>query len=278
MKKAVFYGNCQMDGLVYFLRKTSFVKDYDVTIFHNWRLMLNEEETGQQLIDAAKSCDLLLYQPTREFACRDGTLVPSTDDLGASVVSGVRVSKAYQFNHGFFPVVKHGCWKSSAQVADIAGSYLTHPPSQVKDKMFRALNAGTLNFGCAARFIACLAEQTRREIFCSIKMGLWILANCQRVRLFNTTNHPSSALYLAIIREFLSEFEHGRYYDEGEALTYDGPNDANIPMGVYPTSPQAIAELSLEYAADPNAHEYLRERLEELIKEASEGVKVTWQA
>lgn len=276
MKNCVIFANCQGSGLAHFLRKTQFAEHYVIEVWHNFQLILAEQEADAMLSNL-KEADVFIYQPTVEFKSKSGQRIPSTDEILDAHIpfDCVRASFAYNFNHGFFPAVKHGDWKSGRKVAEIADCYLSHPPFHVKDRMFRELNAGTLTFDCALRFLTCLIEQQRRERGVSLPMAGWISDNFQKERLFNTENHPSPALYIALAKAFLQGFDHGRFYTED--LAYGGepfyPNET-----VYPVSPQAVRELNLLYGPDPDGHDWVRARLEELMKDVAEGVKVSWQA
>src|SRR5687767_15030851 len=102
----VCYSNCQGGAAVHFLKKTPMAEHYDFEVYANYRLILGEQ-SPRQMFNHAAQCDLFLYQPTGEIY---GIL--GTEELIHSVVpkSAQKISMAYNFNTGFFPIVLHGKW------------------------------------------------------------------------------------------------------------------------------------------------------------------------
>lgn len=280
MKKlCTLYGNCQMDGCRHFLAKTRMGGDYEFQTFHNWRLMLNEEETAKELLHFAKESDVFIYQPCRGFECKDGTKVPATDAMN---VTGKKISTAYLFNHGFFPMVKVGDgwdgWITSEQVKskmralhknkdEYAGRFI------IMEYLGSGLQESSahrdLNFDCARRFIECLAEQARREEETDIKMVPFILQNYRKRRLFLTYNHPTTALFLNLAFEVMDRIYPGWKAGSdpicGDTAVW-GENEANM-NGVMPIHPAVVRELGLEYQPTDHSIEYYRDLLEQMMRE-----------
>src|SRR2546430_14436136 len=107
--KILLYGNCQMDGLLHYLKQTSFGKANTFDVFHNFRLILGEQ-SRDDFWKALNDAELVIYQPTSNLTCKDGRMIPDTRTLLA--VSPKRIAVGYAFNHGFFPLVKHGEWQT----------------------------------------------------------------------------------------------------------------------------------------------------------------------
>jgi len=219
--------------------------------------MLDEVDPQAMLQDAARA-DVFLYQPTDAFESRAGFNVPSTDEIKNLLLpdSCQSISLAYQYNDGFFPLVKHGDWKTGQRAKELAAisSY----------RLFAAYNAD-LTYDCARRFVECLAEQSRREQTCDIKMVPFILSMYRGARLFLTENHPSSLMFCHLAQLIYIMLET-KEPDVTKMITTN-ENEANLPMGIHPTHQSVVDELGLEYPADERAHEFYREWLEQYLKE-----------
>lgn len=280
MKKlCTLYGNCQMDGCRHFLAKTRMGEEYEFQTFHNWRLMLNEEETAKELLHFAKESDVFIYQPCRGYECKDGTKVPSTDKIITTLASRAKsISYAYQFQTGFFPIIKVGDgWDGW-----ITGEHVKKRLREVIKGHYNGAAGMTidyysdhLQFDCARRFIECLAEQARREEETDIKMVPWILQNYRKQRLFLTYNHPTSALfaelakriYCVVFDALTDHFDGVRLIDwYGKEIPWTGENEANM-NGVMPIHPAVVRELGLEYQPTDNSIEYYRDLLEQMMRE-----------
>lgn len=290
MKKlAILYGNCQMDGIRHFLAKSRMGDEYIFQVFHNWRLMLNEEETGAQLLEASHACDVFIYQPCRGFSCQDGTVIPPTDQLSlpARSIDGRKaISFAYLLNHGFFPLIKVGAgwdgWWTGEGVKTRVREFLKGTPNG-GGGMTIDYFADKLPYDCARRFIECLAEQSRREQETDIKMVPFILENYRKRRLFLTYNHPTSALFEQLTRQIIAllveseslwecvapittENRGSSIADRIKGLSWSDDNEANM-NGVQPVHPAVCRELGLEYQPTDNAIEYYQGLLEQMMRE-----------
>lgn len=229
MKKAVFYMNCQA-ALVHFLKKTKMAEHYEFCVYHNYQLILREQSPEAFMRDAAKA-DLFVFQPTGEIY---GIL--GTDVLCADVVpkDALKLSCAYCFNTGFFPIVKHGRWwtgKSILREAQLGSTTLV-----------QAFDRDTLFYDCAERFEDNLTEQMRREETCDIKLGEWIRQNYQTEHLFLLCNHPASALLVELARRILRAVNPAWDHE----IPYYHTNEVQLP-GHHAVHYATIRELKLFY-------------------------------
>lgn len=268
--KVCLYTNCQGDGIVHFLRKTSLAKDCRFVVYHNWQLIMGEQRP-ENLIQDAMDCDAFVYQPTPSV--KHGVL--STEDMIEKVVpsKALKISFAYWYNHGFFPIIKHPAgWITGRAVETLARPWTTcdHTRSAYRNQFFQAYNSGGMHFDCARRFAECLAEQSRREQSCDVKLVPFILERFQEERLFLVENHPASPLLREGARQIADlltswsppELMPSAHYPE---------NDAAIPGGCYPIHPAAVDELGLKYGAGSD-YDWYRAVLEEYFD--SHGISV----
>lgn len=176
------FANCQGLGLAHFLRKANF--PFEIRTFENYRFILKEQDPAE-FKELAKRADVFIYQPTH----------PKYDDLCAqNIVDGVlpkhckTVSFPYLFNSGIAPLLEHG--------QDICGAEYVRALMDVcsNEEILQRYEDGTINFGMTARFLACAAEQARREVFCDIKMAPWMVDNRHLFLMF-TANHPTSHVF-----------------------------------------------------------------------------------
>lgn len=229
--KICIYANCQGDGVAHFIRQVH--PSWDVRVHHNWQILMGETSEVDLMRDAA-DCDVFIYQPTD--ALKHGML--STEEMVAQTVPRHArfISFAYQFNTGFFPIVKHGKWWTGDMVMNMArnGYGLATP-----------FDNDGLIYDCARRFAENLAEQEDREKNCTVKMVPWILENYQSKHLFLLCNHPASELFVGLAGKIL--FELGP--EMCGRMTYNTPNDANLP-GYHAVHKAVKRELGLMYEPD----------------------------
>jgi hypothetical protein len=272
MKKlVVFYTNCQSQGIVHFLRKTYLEEYCHFVRQNNWQLIMGEQDVDNFLAILQRA-DAVIYQPTAEHKCTNGFLMPNTETLLEMYVQpkAHRMSFAYQFNDGFFPLVKHGVWKTSPDL--IAKMVATRRNPILQDAIYQQYNAGLLTFDCARRFAECLAEQNRREEVedVDIQMAPFILQRFQRDQLFISENHPASALYEELACQIGNDlrffFQLQDDFPEIGSIPYSSPNECNMP-GEMPVHEAVVKELGLRYPATEKAHEYYRTKLDELFRD-----------
>lgn len=249
----VSFSNCQGGAILHFLKKTRLVDHFRFTQVNNWQIILGEQPRDL-LYESLRTADVLFYQPTGEFHCVDKEIVPPVDKLIAEFVpkGALKIAWAYQFNHGFFPFLNVGPgadgWIVSREIrkwiaADRVGFFCAYDDGPV-----------SVHYDCALRFVECLAEQSRREQECDIRMVPFILQNFAKHRLFLTQNHPTSFLLTEMAVRV-----YGRLgYDLPgalEAMRTDNPNEANLP-GTLAVHPAVVEELGLRYPADTDLSQF----------------------
>jgi len=258
MKKLlVSYSNCQGSGALFFLKRTHLAEEYEMRQWNNWQCMLDEVDPQAMLKDATQA-DVFLYQPTDRFESRAGFNVPSTDEIKSLLVpDGCQcISFAYAYNDGFFPLLKHGDWKTGNRAKELAAIS--------PYRLFAAYNAD-LTYDCARRFVECLSEMSKREQLCDIKMVPFILNTYRDTRLFLNENHPSSFMFCHLAQQIYIQIK-SESPDVTKMLTAD-ENEVNLPMGINPTHQSVVNELGLRYLADERAHEFYRNWFEQYLKE-----------
>ena len=250
MKLMCSYSNCQGRGLVYFLRKSVMADYYEFVHYDNFRIILGEQSPADLNKDAAR-CQVFIYQPTP--ALKYGSL--STEEMCTNVVplDAFKVSFAYGFNHGFYPLVHHGSWRTSRQVLNLVKA--------CPQELLEAYDQDRLEFDCFNRMIECLNEQRERETAMDVKMADWVLENFKRQQLFICENHPASAYFAELAGRVLKHLEPAWQQE----LPFASENDAGLPCGML-VAPQVTKELELDYPAQPGAKAYFRKKLQELIK------------
>lgn len=248
------YSNCQGDGLAHFMKQTSFGGYYDVSIWHNWQMIMKEQDP-LAMIEDVKRAEVFIYQPATKL---EGA--PSTEDLCENYLPkhSKRISFPYLYNHGFFPWLKIN---DSGLDGWIAGEEVKNrirkPHGQ--PTLYQSYNDGSLHHDCARRFLECLAEQARREQPLDVKMVPFILGQYREHRLFLSENHPTSALYVGLafrVLELLNIFE---------PLSWASNNDAKM-NGEMPYHVDVVRELGLKFAPDASAHLYYQESLERMAR------------
>lgn len=277
MKKlCLLYGNCQMDGVAHFLRKTRMADDFDFVIVHNWQLMMGEQ-LPKVLYESLPKAHVVVYQPCRGYDCRDKSQVPGTHELLNRAPRAKGISFAYQFNHGFFPLVKlsdgRNGWITSDQVKRrVDGIDRRDPIGFSRARVIVDYQSGNLAFDCCRRFIECIAEQGRREKETDVRMVPWIVQEYRRQRLFLTHNHPTSALFAELATQIhfhvYGGVETAMSARVGEMRIANCDENEAKMNGVMPLHPAVVNEMGLEYFPTDGATEYYRTQLEQMIKES----------
>lgn len=251
MKKLfVSYANCQSIGICHFLKKTPMAQHYDFKLWNNWQIVLKEQDPAGLLEDAERA-DVFLYQPTDAMY---GAL--STGVFCNEVVPKdcIKISYPYIFNTGFFPIVKSGKFWT--------GDWWLHMAKESPENLVKLYDNGMMQpFDCARRFAENLAEQSRREAGCTIKLAPWILENFQTQHLFLLCNHPASALLIEAARRILVLAG----YDDME-IPITHPNEAALP-GWHALHPAVKRELGIQYDQEPGGDmEFYRALFAELAE------------
>lgn len=239
--KICVYANCQGDGIVHFLKKTFLGHPDNKTewaVYHNW-MMLTKEQTPEDLERDAATCDLFLYQPTPEAKYERLSTEWMVDNIVPKAAQ--KISFAYWYNHGFFPIIQHpGGFITGREVIEAMDGKL--PAYQIMARY----NADRFNYDCPKRFLECLAEQAHRERNTDVRLVPFILANCQKRRLFLLENHPASPLFVEAANQIIKQlFNVTRGHPDWDVSYAD--NEANLPGGMLPVHPAAARELGLEY-------------------------------
>lgn len=276
MKSFVSWSNCQGGGALFFLARTRLANEYSLRQLNNWQAILLEI-SHQSIYDALREADVLLYQPTTELQCVDGTIFPASDELIRRYCKPdcLKISFSYVFSHGFFPVLNVSPGPGGWITAALLKQRVWGPDSLSRHHdLMRDYNAGRLHFDCAKRFVECAAEQSKREQETDIKMVPWILQNYRKQRLFLTQNHLTSAVFAELARQILWKVygPMGSWQTQRkDGLTWktiDIPwtdqNEAQM-NGVMPVHQAVVDELGLEYPATEGAHEYYRDLLEKMM-------------
>lgn len=264
MKLSVcIYANCQGAGMATFLRRAR--HELNISVFQNYRMMLAEENPEQMLNDLA-DCDVFVFQPTDAFECKGGGQCPSTDSLCKLVPDHcIRISFPYSFNSGFFPIVKSGKWWTGDDVFELGKG------SDWFD-VVTCYDRNLLNFDCARRFAENLAEQSRRERGCTIKLAPFILENFQTSHLFLLHNHPASALLAHLAEEVLALINP----KWSARIPFDGPTDGGrltaVMPGYHSVHQAVIKELGLTFTPDRTGEDavFYRTLIEEFA--ATKGI------
>lgn len=257
MKKLfVSYANCQSIGIFHFLKQTRLVEEYEFKLWNNWQIVLKEQDPAG-LFEDARRADVFLYQPTDSLY---GAL--STDAFCNEVVPKdcIKISYPYVFNSGFFPIVKHGRWFTGADWITEAKAGATDL-LEIYDRHTGNPRAWHPSFDCARRFSENLAEQSRREEDCTIRLVPWMLQNFQTKHLFLLCNHPASALLVELAKRVMEIVAA----PDDHIFTYDGPNDANLP-GWHALHPAVKRELGITYDAPGGDMEFYRTLIKELAQ------------
>lgn len=232
------------------LKKTPLAETFDFVQHNNWQSILGEVNPEDLLRDAAKA-DVFLYQPSGPIKNLD----ISTEEITERIVpkSAVKLSYAYNFNSGFFPIVLHGGWHTSHEVIEKATRGIDVVSLYDEDRLF---------YDCARRFAENLAEQSRREETCELKFAPYILQNFQREHLFLVCNHPTSTLFAHMARTVLTAMG-----EDSGPIPIVHPNEANLP-GWHPIHPAVIRELGLQYRiAEPEAdHQWYRHLMKTIME------------
>lgn len=245
MKRCCIFSNCQADGLAHFLRKAVF--PYHIETFLNYQLILGEQ-SPVALTESAARCDLFIYQPTREQ--KHGPL--SSEYYVERVIpkSARSLSFPYLFNHGLFPLVGHGDGFMGA--AEMPEELWRLPVSELLHRYDR----GEVDFALWPRFLACAAEQARREQQCDVRLSPWIVDH-RHVQSFLNFNHPASALFAELAREVMGLV----LGVEVGPIRVDHINEASLPCDL-PLSQYVIDEFDMRVPANPHAHAHYRTLLE----------------
>lgn len=286
----VSYSNCQGQGLIHFLKKTPLADEFEAVHWNNYQLILKEVDRDE-CFESLKRADVVIFQPTSALHCIDGFVIPDSETLFHNLLrpDAIRIGFVYQYNHGFFPIVRLGPTFDGWVTGDYIKRHVKYFPDGMLltyDTHAHRLDDDHIPWDCARRFAECLGEQSRREqeANADIKMTDFILANFQTRRLFLTQNHPSSVMFVELAKRVIARlvepfglWEMVRRYSDSKPheteivdrvkdIPWTDPNEANLP-GMLPVHPAVVRELNLKYPADADCGVY-RIWLEEMIKES----------
>lgn len=240
--------------MIHFLRKSRMAEHFDFIQYNNWQFLVSPREANpDDLVRDASRADVFLYQPTSPLY---GIL--GTDEFCDSVVPKhcQNLSFSYQFNTGFFPIVRHGIWWTGAEVIEKA---------KRGENIVEQFEADTLHYDCLKRFTENLTEQMRREKECDLNLVPFIMQNYETKHLFLLCNHPASEL-LAEIARMVAERVNPEW---GEPIHIRDTNEACLP-GFHAQHPGVVRELRLQYTPIGGDRNYYKVLMRELMESKGE--------
>lgn len=193
----VAFGNCQADAIIRLL-SVSLPKDRYAFSFYwnNWRT--GEMASTDAILAAVAAADVLLYQP---LGVHHGPL-SEQNVLNVRRKDGVTLSWAFLYNDASCSLsheVSHPTHKYGFVFGEKA--VLEHLRRDGIARTLDAFRDGGIDFGLPERFRCCVDEIARREQATTVKLADFIRANYRERKLFLSHSHPTTAVFLEMLRQ-----------------------------------------------------------------------------
>ena len=259
MKTVVVYANCQGRGLIYFMKKSSFFDDCVFEQVDNYQLLQHQLDVP---IDVFRRANILIYQPLHP---RHGKYSQILSLVGSHCLV---ISFPYIYNDALWPIfpallrelvidgeeypdVKTG---SNGETRVMSGFFNT-----IHDMLARGLSVDDvmetyamdkMEFGLDERFAKTMSIQKTKEAMTDVKVAEFIETNITTQKLFLSTNHPTSAIFVHCVNQILNILgapEHLKL----DACKF-GENETQLP-GDIPISRYIIKHFKLKWVEQEDA-------------------------
>ena len=259
--RIVTFGNCQAEGLKRLLDR-ALPAGFRIEFFsNNWRT--GAMRPASDILEAIAEADVVCFQPLKSS---HGDL--AEDNLRATI-GGECVSFPYLFNAGISglaqtvrPQQKAAQDARSPTFADCLGlDVLEHGLVYGEEAIVQRLQRGAtpqsvissfeegeIDFRLPQRFAASVSELERRESSTQIKLAGFIRDVHTRERLFHMPSHPTTALFLELMRQ-LARIA-GLPLDLDRVRELEDDDAAGLGRGMSPVSPADVAAMGYEFAPD----------------------------
>jgi hypothetical protein len=179
MKKiCVFFGNCQCNGIKYFLRFSEFYDLYEVCCYANWELLYKPDLLPIEMI---KKADLIIYQPLSEVHGCYSTNIRNENSFMKLIKPGCKtISFPRIHNNALFPIFKKANNKN-IYYGKVNNLFTT------RQELIDLYNQNVLDFDFENRMKQNVLISREKEKDCDIKIIDFILENIKK----HTKNHKN---------------------------------------------------------------------------------------
>lgn len=208
MKRTIVgYGNCQVGNIVRMLgQHPEFAAQYDVAgaiLLQNFSMIQCQLPIPYETIASA---DLIIYQPTSD----EHGVYATSQLLTHCKPDCIRLSFPYIYNYAFWEVLVFADGDTKVGHSARRYAHLNHQPiTRLKeqglsfDAIAQKILARDMDWDFGRRYAETQAILRAKEADCTAKVADFIDAHHRTTLLFYTQNHPTAAVLLHVVRQFL---------------------------------------------------------------------------
>ena len=263
MKNIVVFGNCQAQSIAKFLSLGLKSHDYTITTYHNTS-RTGEKIPDSDILKGITQADILIYQPLKDS---HGEL--SEKNILANIVSKNTklVSFPYIFNSGAYSLI-HSPRSPGRSYGKIYGDDIIIDLLEKHDLniVLKLYKNHQIDFDLINRFEKCIFELKNRENSTHIKLAKFIEANYQKHKLFLTSNHPTTIVFIEACRQISKIVDLPIDF---QACDSKNDNIANLVITKTPVSPYDINFHRYQFDSDENWFETGKELISMIAKHRS---------
>lgn len=263
--KCLFIGNCQNNGLMYYLSQSKeFNQTYEMKQYANWQLIRNNCEIPMSDIQNA---DLFIFQPLRIVHGCYSTDPTVEGSIGSYVNDKcIKISYPYIFSSSMWPLVQ----KAHNQNKWFGGEVIDQLISDglKKDDILELYSKNKIDWQYKNRFRKSIGILKEKESITDIKISSFIEKNLSDILLFLIPQHPTSIIFFNITNQILEKLGMQKLNCEENALK--NVNKLNLPDSTYghssnmhPLHISFISEFNLKYGNDylNGSQEFYKQRI-----------------
>jgi tetratricopeptide (TPR) repeat protein len=246
MLRIVVFGNCQAKSIRQFLELSLPASEFEIVNYKN-NPRTSEMKSEAEILEGIRQADLLIYQP---LDAHHGNL--SEANIRNNVVSSHTklISFPYIFNSGIYSLV-HSPNSPGKSYGKIYGEDIIIDLLQKYDvnTILELYQDGQINFDLKNRFDKCLTELAKRESTTDIKLAGFIDTNYRQHKLFLTSNHPTTIVFIEICRQIK---ELTNLPIDLNLFDLNNDNIANLVITKTPISPYDIKTHGYQFNYEEN--------------------------
>lgn len=225
MKKALFIGNCQNSGIIYFLNKNNYFKEnYEIIRYLNYEYIKNNLDYE---FDVLKKADLFVYQPVSGKHGKYSTEKNHPESLLNYLPDNcTSISYPYIYNSSLWPICQ--ARKDSNDWFGWESIYDLLQQGADKKEIIDLYKNNKIDWQYEKRFNLTMEILKNKENICDLKITPFITKNLSDEILFLIPQHPSSHVFLYLANSILENLNLDPIIE-----TIDEINVAQLPDSTY---------------------------------------------
>jgi hypothetical protein len=257
---ALFIGNCQCFGIVYFLNKClEFKNTFNVKQYANWEMIENKDSIPVKDIQSA---DLFIFQPLPEIHGCYSTDPTVKDSIGSFVKETcTKLSFPYVYSSAMWPLCQaakfQNRWFGWNSIHKLKEQGLS------KNDIIYLYRSNQIDWEYSNRFKESIKILKEKESITDIKISDYIVNN-QNNLLFLIPQHPTSVIYIHLANQILKKLNMNlididQYTDINEVGFSDSTYDCNF--GRFPIHLSTIMHYNINRIPDTDADSFYESRI-----------------